>query len=139
MDVQPKWNLRLKRSLVDRIAIYHSCLIMSHMPFRVNLQFVVAWMSRKSLLETGVISSLAKWLSVCLQTKWLWIQIPLQSLKTSDTASLSSKEFLKIPATKKCRFTLKHVYDMEKTPSRMRQTGKRSQHSSIIKNKQINQ
>ena len=29
-------------------------------------------------LET---TSLAKWFSVCLQTKWLWIQVQLQSLK----------------------------------------------------------
>ena len=25
-------------------------------------------------------ASLAKWLSVRLQTKWLWVQVPLQSL-----------------------------------------------------------
>ena len=24
---------------------------------------------------------LAKWLSVCLRTKWLWVRVPLQSLK----------------------------------------------------------
>ena len=26
--------------------------------------------------------SLAKWLSVLLRTKWMWVRIPLQSLKT---------------------------------------------------------
>ena len=54
--------------------------------FRVNLHSIVAWMSRNSLLETGAIFeviSLAKWLSVCLQTRWLWIQILLQSYKSS--------------------------------------------------------
>ena len=41
-------------------------------------------------------ASVAKWLSVCLWTKWLLVQIPLQSLKTSDNAPISSKEFLDI-------------------------------------------
>ena len=27
------------------------------------------------------LTSLAKWLSVCLQTKWLLVRVPLQSLK----------------------------------------------------------
>ena len=27
------------------------------------------------------IESLAKWLSVRLRTKWLWVRVPLQSLK----------------------------------------------------------
>ena len=27
------------------------------------------------------LASLAKWLSVCLRIKWLWVRIPLQSLK----------------------------------------------------------
>ena len=29
-----------------------------------------------------MLNSLAKWVSVCLQTKWLWIRVPLQSLKS---------------------------------------------------------
>ena len=28
-----------------------------------------------------ILASLAKWLSVCLQTKWQWVRVPLQSLK----------------------------------------------------------
>ena len=27
-------------------------------------------------------SSLAKWLNVHVRTKWLWVRVPLQSLKT---------------------------------------------------------
>ena len=58
-------------------------VIMSHPRFRVNPHSIVAWMSRNSLLETGTISevlltSLAKWLSVRLQTKWLRVRLPLQ-------------------------------------------------------------
>ena len=80
-------------------------LIMSHTHFRVNPHSIVAWMSRNSLLKTGAksevwvtptrthsllvrkwtlnhLAKLAKWLSVCLQTKWLWVQVLLQSLNS---------------------------------------------------------
>ena len=75
-------------------------LIMSRTHFRVNLHSIVAWMSRNSLFETGAITevssdnngiqthnlkrtfnhlaklaSLAKFLSVCLRTKWLRVRI----------------------------------------------------------------
>ena len=42
-------------------------IIMSCMCFRVNLHSIVAWMPRNSL------ANLAKWLSVHLRTKWLWV------------------------------------------------------------------
>ena len=60
-------------------------------------------------------ATLAKWLSFHLLTKWLPFQIPLQLLKISDIASVSSKEFLDIQSTAECRFTLRHVSDMIKT------------------------
>ena len=34
---------------------------------------------------------LAKWLSVRLRTKWLWVRIPLQSLKNADLLFQSPK------------------------------------------------
>ena len=37
---------------------------------------------------------LAKWLSVCLQTKWSWVQVQLQSLKTSDIVPVLRRTFL---------------------------------------------
>ena len=40
-------------------------------------------------------ASLAKWLSVRLQIKWLWVRIPL----LSDIASASTKVFLDIQAS----------------------------------------
>ena len=49
---------------------------------------------------------------VCLQTKWLWVRVPLQSLKTSDTTPILSKEFLDIQANIEREFTLKCVRDM---------------------------
>ena len=55
------------------------------------------------------LASLAKWLSVRLRAKWLWVRIPLLSLKLQILAPASSKEFLDIQA--KCRFTLKLWYD----------------------------
>ena len=38
-------------------------------------------------------------MSVCLQTKWLWVRVTLLSLKTSDVAPASSKKFLDIHAS----------------------------------------
>ena len=72
---------------------------------------------------------LAKWLSVCLQTKWLWI--PVLSLK-QQAITVSSKEFLDIQATIECRFTLKRVRKVIRTYSQMHRTDKYSQHSLII-------
>ena len=74
-------------------------VIISHTRFRMNLHSVIASASRSSLLDVwswsdcnGIrthnhlvykqtlihLVSLAKWLSVRLRTKWLWVQIPLQ-------------------------------------------------------------
>ena len=47
-----------------------------------------------------------EWLSVCLRTKWLWVRVPLQSVKL---APVSSKELLDIQATMECGLTLKCV------------------------------
>ena len=35
-------------------------------------------------IQLNHLVSLAKWLSVCLQTKWLWFRVPLQSLIDSN-------------------------------------------------------
>ena len=43
--------------------------------FRVNLHFIVTWTSR----ETFARNRRDIW-SVCSQTKWLWVRMPLQSL-----------------------------------------------------------
>ena len=50
---------------------------------------------------------------------WLWVRVPLQSLKTSDFAPVSSKEFLDIQATIEPGFTLKRVRDMIRTYSHL--------------------
>ena len=55
---------------------------------------------------------MAKWLSVHLRIKWLWVRVQLQSLKPL------SKEFLPIPTTIECRFTLKRICDMTNTYSK---------------------
>ena len=54
---------------------------------------------------------------VNLHSKWLWVRVPLQSLKTSDIAPVSSKELLDIQANIECGFTLKRVRDMIRTYS----------------------
>ena len=48
---------------------------------------------------------LAKWLSVRLRTKRMWVRVPLQS-------PVSSKAFLDIQAIIECGFTLKRVHGM---------------------------
>ena len=101
--------------------------------FQSESTFCCCLMSRNSLLKRGVISSFAKWLSVRLGHKWLWIQILLQPLKTSDIAPVLSKEFLDIPVITDCKITIKRVYVMVRTRSQMCYTDKYSQNSSIIK------
>ena len=75
---------------------------------------------------------MAKWFSVRLQTKWFWVWVQLQSLKTSDFAPALSKEFLDIQITIECGFTLKLVRDMTRTYSQMNRTDNYPEHSSII-------
>ena len=36
---------------------------------------------KQTLNYLAKLASLTKWLSVCLRTKWLWVRVPLQSLK----------------------------------------------------------
>ena len=60
--------------------------------------------------------SLAKWLSVRLQTKWLRVQSSCSHLNV-DIMPVLSENFLDIQATLKCRFTLKRVRDMIRTNS----------------------
>ena len=57
-------------------------------------------------------ASLAKWLSVRLRTKWLWVQITLLSLKLQIWRLLRARSSLTFRQTRECRFTLKLVHDM---------------------------
>ena len=76
-------------------------------------------------------ASLAKWLSVCLQTKWLWVRILLLSLKLQIRCSLQARSSLIFKQTIESRFTLKLVRDMITTYSQMHCTDTYLQHSSI--------
>ena len=40
-----------------------------------------SWLETVFTTQLNHLANLAKWLSVRLQTKWLWIRIPLLSLK----------------------------------------------------------
>ena len=48
------------------------------------------------------------WLSVRLRTNWLWIRIPLLSLKLKILPMFRARSSLKL----ECKFTLKRVRDM---------------------------
>ena len=76
-------------------------------------------------------ASLAKWLSVRLQTKWLRVRVSLLSLKPQIWYLLRARSFLTFRQTIECGFSLKLVRDMIITYSQMHRTDKCSQHSSI--------
>ena len=77
-------------------------------------------------------ASLAKWLSVGLLTKWLWIRITLLSLKLQIRRLLWARSSSTFRQTIECRFTLKLVRDMIITYNQMHRTDKYSQHILII-------
>ena len=86
-------------------------LIMSRTHFKVNLHSIIAWMSRNSLLETGAKSQVL----VSFTNKEVVGLNLVAVTETPDIAPVSSKEFLDIQATIRCRFTLKHARDMIRT------------------------
>ena len=67
---------------------------------------------KKTLNHLAKLASLAKWLSVCLQTKWLWVRISLLSLKLQIWCLLQARSSLTFRQTTDCRFTLKLIRDM---------------------------
>ena len=71
-------------------------------------------------------------MSVRLRTKWVWVRIPLLSLKLQIWRLLQARSSLTFRQTIECGFTLKLVRDMIITYSQMHHTDKYSQHSLII-------
>ena len=75
------------------------------------------------------LASLAKWLCVCLRTKWLWVRVQLQSLKLQISHQLQPRSSLtfrqlysvwiqsEIKLKLKLKFTLKCIRDMTRTYS----------------------
>ena len=66
------------------------------------------------------LASLAKWLCICLRTKWFWVRVPFLSIKL-QISPVSSKEFLGFQASTKCVLTLKRVSDVIRTYSQKQQ------------------
>ena len=79
----------------------------------------------------GLKNSLAKYLSVRLRTKWLWVRIPLLSLKLKIWCLLRAKSSLTFRQMIGCVFALTLLRDMIITHSQMHRTYKYSQHSSM--------
>ena len=67
---------------------------------------------KRTLNHLAKLASLAKWLSVCLQTKWLWVRILFLSLKLQIGRLLLAMSSLTFRQTVECGFTLKLVRDM---------------------------
>ena len=61
------------------------------------------------------LTSLAKWLSAQLRTKWLWVRIPLLSLKLQVWHLVRARSFLTFRQTLEFGFTLKLIRDMKIT------------------------
>ena len=78
------------------------------------------------------LTNLAKWLSVHLRTKWLWVQITLAPLKLPIWHLLWARSSLPFRQTIEFGFTLKLIHDMIITYSQMHRTDKYSEHSLII-------
>ena len=76
---------------------------------------------KRTLNYLAKLANFAEWLSVRLQTKWLWVRVPLQ-LRKSQIWPASCKEILDIRAIAECRFTLKRVSDIIITYSQIRYT-----------------
>ena len=60
-----------------------------------------------------------RWNVVRLQTKWLWVRVPLQSLKLQISRLFRARSSLTFKATIECAFTLKSVRDMLRTYSQI--------------------
>ena len=57
-------------------------------------------------------ANLAKWLSICLRTKWLQVRILLLSLKLQIWFLFQARSFLTFRQITECRFTMKPVCDI---------------------------
>ena len=78
-----------------------------------------------------ILATNAKWLSVRFRSKWLWVRIPLLSLKLQTWSPLRARSSLTFRQTIECKFTLKLVRHMIVTYSQMHRTDKYTHHSSI--------
>ena len=87
---------------------------------------------KQTLNHLAKLASLAKWLSICLRTKWLWVRISLLLLKLQIWQLPRAGSFLTFKQTIECGSTLKLVRDMIRTYSQMHRADKYSEHSSII-------
>ena len=68
---------------------------------------------------TIFVGYLAKWLSVCLWTKWLWFWVQLQLLKVQISCLLWARSSLTFRQPQSVDSTLKRIWDMIRTYSPM--------------------
>ena len=61
---------------------------------------------KQSLNHLAELSSLAKWLSVCLRSKWLWVRVLLQSLNLQIPCLFRAMSSLALRQPQECRLTL---------------------------------
>ena len=107
--------------IVSETRTWHDDKLQSNATYRLVLR-----------TQLNCLTSLAKWLSVCLRTKWLWVRIPLLSRDLQIWHLLQTRSSLIFRQTIEWGFCLKLASDMIITYSQIHRTGKYSQHSWII-------
>ena len=107
--------------IVSETRTWHDNKLQSNATYRLVLR-----------TQLNCLTSLAKWLSVCLRTKWLWVRIPLLSRDLQIWHLLQTRSSLIFRQTIEWGFCLKLASDMIITYSQTHRRGKYSQHSWII-------
>ena len=106
-------NLKSKEAFKEETYISDNCFCDKN-EIRTHNHFLV---HKRTLNHLAKLAKLAKWLSVRLRTKWLWVPILLLSLKLQVWRLLRARSSLTFRQTIECGFTLKLVRDMIKTYS----------------------
>ena len=101
-----KHSIRWKSILPDKKLI----LFKNSIYFQISQSKEIR--TNNHLVRKWILNHLAKWLSVCLQSKWLWVRISLLSLKLQIRCLLWARSSLIFRQTVACGFNLKLVRDM---------------------------
>ena len=111
-------HLVRKRTLnhLPKLAKWLSCVVSTYLYDEFDCMSYQSNAVYRKVLTTqhNHLASLAKWLNLRLRTKWLWVQVQLQSLRLVF-APVSSNESLDIQAALECGFILQRVRDMIRT------------------------
>ena len=109
--------LRILELFIYKVCILEGGLTLKRVRHKIRTYIQMHRTNKYSQHSSIIVASLAKWLSVCLWTKWLWVQITLLSLKLQVWLQLQAMSSLTFRQTIECGFSLKLVCDMRITCS----------------------